>query len=307
MSKHCSYKGFWSLQCDDETTSSTCAIRTETMLQMLRKLPERYPELFPISPTSKNFPIKGNVLVIISEDSEEEIEKSAETIRSCVDFPFVMYYFKKRVSDFRVQNRYMHTPDFELYRFNNQDKGAVNFWKLIGQKGKLNTTADNLLPSQVTDRDHIRIPVSEEDFEKAVNEKGGKWILHCSDWESLDCLWKNLIRLYDTGVLVAIKSCTPRFVVSEISPNYKTKAIMCYTADADCKPCVKKAADSIFICTGYKFMMYYKSNAASKMGQYVHEGFNRVTKYMYTSSREIFEKDHLKRWKKINFDNEKHK
>ncbi|GBM33783.1 hypothetical protein AVEN_183041-1 [Araneus ventricosus] len=302
-----SHKGFWSLICDCETVSPTCSTGINTMLEILSKLQEKLPELFPMPPKAMRHNELDNLLVFTSDDSVEGIKKSAEAIRSNVDFPFIMYYFLKKdpnSKDKRMQ--YRHTPDGELYKSSNKDNSAGSSWKLISKNTKLTAVSDELLPSQVTDRDHIHLPTNEEDFKKATNGKGGKWILHCSDWETLDNLWKNLIRLYDTGVLVGLKSCSAKFSVTEISPSYHTKAIMCYTADADCKLSVKRAAQSIFICTGYDFEMYYKSNEASLVGRYRHEGFASVSKYMFTSRGEMFERDYLRRWKKIIFNEGEH-
>ncbi|CAL1276569.1 unnamed protein product [Larinioides sclopetarius] len=307
MLDHMSYKGFWSLICDSETKSSTCSIGIYTMLDILRKLQEKLPELFPIPPKAMKLKGTDNLHVFTSDNSEEEVKKSAEAIRDSVNFPFLMYYFKICVTDSKdTKLQYKHTPDGELYKFN-YSYYAISPWKIISKKTKPTSTFNDLLPSEVTHKDHIHLPENEEDFERVVSGKGGKWMLHCTDLKTLDSLWKTLIRLYVTGILVGLKSCTAKFSVEEIAPIYHTKAIMCYTADANCKSCVKRAAQSIFICTGYDFVMYYKSNVASRVGLYRHEGFKNVSLYMFTSGGEMFERDDIGRWKKMISDEEEHK
>ncbi|GFY78540.1 uncharacterized protein TNIN_46471 [Trichonephila inaurata madagascariensis] len=157
----------------------------------------------------------------------------------------------------------------------------------------LTTNEDQILPSQVTDRDYIFMPPLDESIDgNEENSNTGKWMLFpLGDLQKLDEFWVTLLPLYYEGILTGIKCST--------ALGSQHGVINCYTANSEDTSDVKKAADAIRDCTDYKYLMYYKTNEASRRGQYLDSGSSNISKYMHTVKKAMFEKDQGNRWKII--------
>ncbi|GIY30990.1 uncharacterized protein CDAR_247061 [Caerostris darwini] len=150
---------------------------------------------------------------------------------------------------------------------------------------------DNIpLPSDCKDKEYICMPSDPDDFEEVICSQGGKWLLYTED-SNHDSHWKSLLPLYHEGLILGLKQRT------QLKNVDQEKVIMCYTEDSDDLEYVRKVANAIRSAVQHKRIMYYKTNAASKAGLYLHEGKRAVSKYMHSVKGQLFKRDQYKRWK----------
>ncbi|GIX99711.1 uncharacterized protein CDAR_311831, partial [Caerostris darwini] len=155
---------------------------------------------------------------------------------------------------------------------------------------------DQILPSQVTDREYIFVPRTYECIDENDEDvvKRGKWMIFTKgDINKLDEYWLALLPLYRRGILAGLKCST----VKSTGPG----VINCYTVDSENRLEVKIAADAIRDCIEYRKMIFYKTNQASLQGLYHHNENRNISKYMHTVHKDLFEKDEIMRWKLLSF------
>ncbi|GIY84336.1 uncharacterized protein CDAR_114141 [Caerostris darwini] len=155
-----------------------------------------------------------------------------------------------------------------------------------------------LLPSQYKDKEYIYMPSDPDDFEEATYRQGGKWMLYTEDINH-DSHWKSLLPLYHEGLILGLKASAAKPTRLQMESNSQYKIIMCYTEDSDDLEYVRKVANAIRSATKHGEVVYYKTNAASKDGLYLHEGKRAVSKYMHSIKGQLFIRDEYKRWKMV--------
>ncbi|GIX80030.1 uncharacterized protein CEXT_38781 [Caerostris extrusa] len=142
------------------------------------------------------------------------------------------------------------------------------------------------------------MPSDPDDFEEVFRSQGGKWLLYTED-SNHDSHWKSLLPLYHEGLILGVKASTAKPTELQLEPIDHKKVIMCYTEDSDDLEYVGKVANAIRSATKHGEIMYYKTNAASKDGLYLHEGKRAVCKYMHSVKGQLFIRDQYKRWKMV--------
>ncbi|XP_055946774.1 uncharacterized protein LOC129980430 [Argiope bruennichi] len=158
------------------------------------------------------------------------------------------------------------------------------------------------LPSEITDEEYIYLPSDKEDFEKITHRIGGKWMVYnTGDLNQQDKFWQALFPLYHKRLILGLKASTAKGTKAQAELYRKDHIILCYTEDSDDKMWMKNTADAIRAATGFRDIMYYKSNAASIDGLYNHKEHINVSKYMHTYKGKLFERVKFDRFKIITF------
>ncbi|GIZ00091.1 uncharacterized protein CEXT_665681 [Caerostris extrusa] len=141
------------------------------------------------------------------------------------------------------------------------------------------------------------MPSDPDDFKEVFRRQGGKWMLYTEE-SNHDSHWESLRPLYHEGLILGLKAATKYFELQLENVDHK-KVIMCYTEDSDDLEYVREVADAIRSATNHGEIMYYKTNAASTDGLYLHEGKRGVSKYMHSIIGQLFLRDQYQRWKMV--------
>ncbi|XP_035224675.1 uncharacterized protein LOC118197291 [Stegodyphus dumicola] len=184
-------------------------------------------------------------------------------------------------------------------------EGITTECQLMSETEPATAHIDQTLPSIITDDDYIFY--NNPSIILADTSKIGKWLLFCDIGErcsennmtDLDRAWLKTIDLIKSTNLRIIRAkCSTAAKVLDCSVRSTPHGvIMFYTPNFTNKAEVRSIADEIYLKIGKTedsastlFEMFYKTDEASRQGEYVHHQKRNISTYSYRNGA-FFERD----------------